>query len=322
MINFNHLRVFYQAAKHLNFTAAAKSLCITQPAVTAHVKLFEDTCNLKLFKKKAKRIYLTDEGQALYEYARKIFEYEKEIENVIEDMRELKRGILRLGTTKTYARYFMPSLISSFHDAYRHIKINLDEGSSLDMTNSLLDFGNELAIIAKVKENPDICFTPFSQEEMLVILPPDHQLAGKKAISIRDLAEEPIIMKEKGSGTRKLVSELFSKKGLTPNILMETSNTEFIKQLVQRGDGISFLVKAAVAAELREKKLATLSMKGQKIFLDVSIAYLKDQHLSPSAQAFLEILLKITSQEKAFRGINSLMGRIMTQEKRLNSPQK
>ena len=266
MINFNQLRVFHQAAKNMNFTAAAKKLYITQPAVTAHVKLFEDFCNLKLFKKRGRKMYLTHEGKALYDYAQKIFEYEKEIENLIDDMKELKRGILRLGTTKTYARYFMPSLISIFHDAYPHIKINLDEGSSLDMTNSLLDFGNELAIIAKVKENPDICFIPFSQEEMLVILPPDHHLSGKKTINFSDIAEEPIIMKEKGSGTRKLVSELFAKKDLTPNILMETSNTEFIKQLIQRGDGISFLVKAAVAVELREKNWPPFPWKARRSF--------------------------------------------------------
>lgn len=315
MINFNQLRDFYQVAKNLNFTVAANKLYITQPAVSAQIKLFEDYCKLKLFKKKGRKIYLTDEGEALYSYARKIFEYEREIESAIEDMRELKRGILRLGTTKTYACYFMPSLISTFHDAYPHIKINLDEGSSLDMTNSLLDFGNELAIIAKVEENPDICFIPFSQEEMLVILSPDHHMALRKTISINDIAEEPIIMKEKGSGTRKLVSELFAKKGLTPNILVETSNTEFIKQLVMRGDGISLLVKAAVSVEISEKKLATVSMKGQKILLNVSIAYLKDQHLSPSAQAFLDILLKLSPKEKALRGIGSLMDKIMAQEK-------
>jgi DNA-binding transcriptional LysR family regulator len=315
MINFNQLRDFYQVAKNLNFTVAANKLYITQPAVSAQIKLFEDYCKLKLFKKKGRKIYLTDEGEALYSYARKIFEYEREIESAIEDMRELKRGILRLGTTKTYARYFMPFLISTFHEAYPHIKINLDEGSSLDMINSLLDFINELVIIAKVEENPDICFNPFSQEEMLAILPPDHHLTLKKNISIKDLAREPIIMKEKGSGTRKLVSELFAQKGLTPNILMETSNTEFIKQLVQRGDGISFLVKAAVATELREKKLATVSMEGQKIFLKVSIAYLKNQHLSSSAQAFLDILLKIAPKEKSLWGIGSLMDKIVAQEK-------
>jgi len=307
MINFNQLRDFYQVAKNLNFTIAANNLYITQPAVSAQVKLFEDYCNLKLFKKKGRKIYLTDEGEVLYDYAQKIFEYEREIESTIEDMRELKRGILRLGTTKTYARYFMAFLISSFHEAYPHIKIYLDEGSSLDMANSLLDFRNELAIIAKIEENPDICFIPFSQEEMLVILSPNHKLAGKKAISIRDLAREPIIMKEKGSGTRKVVTELFAKKDLTPNILMETSNTEFIKQLVMRGDGISLLVKAAVTAELSEKKLATVSMKGQKIFLDVSIAYLKDQHLSPPAQAFLDILRKLGAKAKPLHGIGAFM---------------
>ena len=82
-----------------------------------------------------------------------------------------------------------------------------------------------------------------------------------------------------------------------------------------RGDGISLLVKAAVTAELSEKKLATVSMKGQKIFLNVSIAYHKDQHLSPPAQAFLNILLKIAPKEKASRGIGSLMNKMMSQEK-------
>jgi DNA-binding transcriptional LysR family regulator len=307
MINFNQLRDFYQVAKNLNFTIAGNNLYITQPAVSAQVKLFEDYCNLKLFKKKSRKIYLTDEGEVLYDYAQKIFEYEREIESAIEDMRELKRGILRLSTTKTYARYFMAFLISSFHEAYPHIKIHLDEGSSLDMANSLLDFRNKLAIIAKIEENPDICFIPFSQEEMLVILSPNHKLADKKALSIRDLAREPIIMKEKGSGTRKLVSELFAKKDLTPNILMETGNTEFIKQLVQRGDGISFLVKAAVTTELKENKLATVPLDGQKIFLDVCIGYLKDQHLSPPAQAFLDILRKLGARAKPLHGIDAFM---------------
>ncbi|MBW2077342.1 MAG: LysR family transcriptional regulator [Deltaproteobacteria bacterium] len=307
MINLNHLRVFYQAARHQNFSLAAKSLYITQPAVSAQIKLFEESFNLKLFKKRGRKVYLTDEGQALFEYARKIFEYEREIEDAIEDMKELKRGILRLGTTKTYARYFMPFLISKFREAYPHIKIYLDEGSSLDMTNSLLEFSNELAIIAKIEDNADICFLPFSHEELIVVLPPHHTLAHKKAVSISELAEEPVIMKEKGSGTRKLVGDLFRREDLIPDILMETSNTEFIKELVQRGDGIAFLVKETVIRELMEKKLAAVPIKDAGAFLDVNIAYLKNQHLSPPAQAFLNMLLKITQEEGPDLGIRNIM---------------
>jgi DNA-binding transcriptional LysR family regulator len=299
----------------MNFTEAAKKLYITQPAVTAHIKLFEDFCNLKLFQKRGRKIYLTDEGKALYDYTRKIFEYEKEVESLIDDLKELKRGMLRLGTSKTYARYFMPFLISNFRDAYPRIKINLDEGSSLDMMHSLLDFKNEVAVIAKVEDNPDICFLPFSQEELVLILAPEHRLARKKSICLAELAKEPIILKERGSATRKLVIALFDDNGISPEILMETSNAEFIKQLVQRGDGVSFIVGEAVAVELKEKKLASVPIKDQRILLDVSIAYLNNQHLSPPAQAFLDILLKITPKEKPDQGIRTIMAKMLAEWK-------
>ena len=308
MINLNQLRVFCEAAKCENFTLAAKKLFITQPAVTAQIKMFEDQCNLKLFKKKGRNIYLTDEGKTLYDYARKIFEWEKEIENLIDDMRDLKRGTLRLGVNKTYARYFMPFVITGFREAYPHIKINLDEGSSLDMIYSLVDLRNELAVIAKVGDHPNVCFIPFSQEEIVLILAPDHPLATKTTVSVKELEEEPIIMKEAGSGTRLLVNKLFEASGLTPNILMETSNTEFIKQLVQRGEGLSFLVREAVAIELHEKKLTTVPIRGKRTFLDVSIAYLKNQTLSPAAQSFLDVLLRISSSERPDQGIRAIMG--------------
>ena len=315
MLNFNQFRVFYYAAKNLNFTAAAGELFITQPAVTAQIKSFEEFCNLKLFKKKGRKIYLTDEGRSLYEYAAKIFRFEKEIEAVIDDMRELKRGVLSLGTTKAYARYFMPLVITTFHQNYPRIKIQLNEGSSLDMIYGLLDFKIEVAIIAKAEDNPQVHFVPFSQEEMAVIMAPGHPLTKKKKISFADLATLPFIMKENGSGTRKLVEELFEIEGCTPNTLMETSNTEFIKQLVQRGEGVSFVVKEAVAAELKEKKLTAVPLRGPKVYLDVSIAYLKDQVLSPPARAFVDTLIGLKSEELHPMGIGLLMAKILSQRK-------
>ena len=324
MLNFNQLRVFYHAAKNLNFTAAAKELFITQPAVTFQMKAFEEFCNLKLFKKRTRRMFLTDEGRVLYEYADKIFKYEKEIENVIDEMRELKRGILSLGTTKTYARYFMPLMITTFHQNYPNIKIQLNEGSSLDMIHSLLDFKIEVAVIAKARDHPDVKFSPFSKEEMAVIVAPDHHFARKKAIVFKDLANEPFIMKEKGSGTRKRVEQLFSDENCTPDILMETSSTELIKQLVERGEGISFLVRESVTAEIKEKKLAQVALKGRKMFLDVSIAYLKGQVLSPPARAFVDTLSKLKSEDEDMHpmGIGLMMAKILAQRKKQTTDDK
>ncbi len=319
MMNLNQLRVFYHAAKNLNYTAAANELFITQPAVTAQMKAFEESCNLKLFKKRGRSLFLTDEGRTLYEYAEKIFKYEKEIENAIEDMHELKRGVLSLGTTKAYARYFMPLMLSTFHESYPNIKIQLNEGSSLEMTYSLLDFKNEVAVIAKAEDLPEVNFYPFSKEEMAVIVAPGHPLTRKKAVSFKELAEEPFIMKEKGSGTRKLVEQSFANANCEPNVLMETSNAEFIKQLVQRGEGVSLLVREAVVAELGEKKLTAVPLKGPRLFLDVSIAYLKNQILSPPARAFVDTLTKLKAEGIDPMGISALMLKILAQRRKASA---
>ena len=315
MINLNQLRVFYHAAKNLNYTVAAGELFITQPAVTAQMKAFEEACNLKLFRKKGRNLFLSDGGRELFGYAEKIFKYEKEIENAIADMHKLKRGVLSLGTTKAYARYFMPLMLSNFHESYPDIKIQLYEGSSQDMTTSLLEFKNEVAVIAKAVDLPEVNFYPFSKEEMAVIVAPGHHLTKKKAVPIEELAEEPFIMKEKGSGTRKLVEQIFANAKCEPNILMETSNTEFIKQLVQRGDGVSIVVKEAVALELAEDKLANVALKGSQIYLDVSIAYLKDQPLSPPARAFVDTLTKLRAEEVDPMGIGAMMAKILAQRR-------
>jgi DNA-binding transcriptional LysR family regulator len=315
MLNFNQFRVFYYAAKNLNFTIAAGELFITQPAVTSQIKSFEEFCSLKLFKKRGRRIYLTDEGKSLYAYATKIFKYEKEIENVIDDMRELKRGILSLGTTKAYARYFMPLMISTFHKRYPNIKIQLNEGSSLEMIHSLLNFKIEVAVIARTEDNPEVHFFPFSREEMAVIVSSDHHLSRKKAVTFKDLSAEPFIMKEKGSGTRKLVEELFAAEQCAPDILMETSNTEFIKQLVQRGEGVSLVVREAVTDELKEKRLAAVSLEGPTVYLDVNIAWLKDQVLSPPARAFVDTLLGLKSDDLRPMGIGLMMAKMLAQRK-------
>jgi DNA-binding transcriptional LysR family regulator len=312
MINLNQLRAFYQVANCQNVSIAAKNLFVSQPAVTAQVKLFEENCGLKLFKKKGRNLHLTDEGKTLYEYARKIFEYERIIEDAVGQMKELKQGILRLGSARTYARYFMPFLLTGFREAYPNIKIHLDEGSSREMIHSLKELKNEVVIIARVEDNPDISFIPFSREEVVLLLSNDHRLSRKKSLVFEQLAQEPIILKDQGSGTRRLVDELFIQNSCTPNVLMETEDAEIIKLLVQHGEGISFLVREAVSVELQAKKLATVPIEDQNIFLDVSMAHLKNQPLSPPAQAFLTSMENLGTKEMRFQGMGALMQQMLT----------
>ena len=307
MLNLNQLRVFYCVAKNLSFTKAADELFITQPAVTAQVKLFEECYELKLFKKKGRGICLTDEGETLYACARQLFEYEKVVESVLDDIRHLKQGILRIGTTKTYVRYLMPHIMRIFHKKFPEIKIFLDEGSSLAMIQSLLDLRNEIAIITQVKDFAEVEFIPFAEEEVIPILSLSHLLVARQSVSVARFAQEPIIMRETGSGTRKIVNALFQRYNCTPNILMETANSEFIKQLVARGDGISFLVRESVEKDLQEKRIATVPFEHGKVYLDVNVAYLKRQPLSLTAQAFLKALDDFVPGQRPINGIHSFL---------------
>lgn len=309
MLNLNHLRIFYCVAKNLSFTKAAKELFITQPAVTAQMKLFEDGANSKFFKKKGRGVQLTDAGNALYSRVSKIFEYEKEVERLIDDIRQMKQGVLRIGTTKTYVRFLMPLVAEAFRRKYPMIRICLNEGSSKEILNTLPKLANEIAIVTQVLDNPDIMFTPFAEEELIPIISPQHPFAGRLSVSVDELAKEPLILRETGSGTRKFVNMLFDQAGCSPNIFMETANSEFIKELVAKGNGISILVREAVQKELNQRKLATVAIKAQKVYLDASIAYLKNEPLSQPARAFLETLDELCEGQCPINGIRSLLSK-------------
>lgn len=307
MINLNQLRAFYCVAKNLSYTKAAKELFITQPAVTSQVKHFEDFSQLKFFKKKGRGICLTEDGKILYQQVEQLFEVEKHIERSLDDLRNLRLGALHIGSTKTYARYLMPLMMRHFHERFPEIKIILDEGSSMDMCRDLLKLKKEIVIIANVHDSDEIEYLPFSEEEIIPILSPDHPLATREFLSMESCAREPIIMREIGSGTRERIDDFFKRQQCIPNIFLETANTEFIKQLVAQGYGISFLVKEAVLEDLKAKRLATIPLQHEKVYLAANIAYLKKQPLGLTAQAFLQVLNERAPGARPVKGIRNLL---------------
>lgn len=311
MINLNHLRIFYHAAKHLSFTKAAEDLFITQPAVTNQLRMFEDNLGMKLFIRISRNICLTEQGKMLYEYARKLFELESEIENAIDDIKKLRVGVLSVGAVRTYARTLMPVLIAYFHKFHPAITFRIDEGSSQDIIESLFTFKNEVAIVARVSDRQGIVYIPLCREELVVILPPNHRLKEKKSISVEDLHDEQVIMREKGSGTRRSVDALFEKHRITPHIMVEATNTELIKEMVQRKEGISFMSRHAASAEIREGDLNAVLIDGPTMYLDIYIAHLKAHRLSGPALAFLDIMDKVTLGDRPVEGIRTLMKKMV-----------
>jgi len=310
VINLNQLRAFYEMAKSLNFSAAAERLCVTQPAVSKQIKYLEEYYDLKLFIKKGRMIELTDEGTKIFVYAKHIFESERHLEEIIIGMKSLRHGSLCIGTTKTYARYFILPLLSLFQSIFPNIIVELDEGSSLDMSKTLLDFKNSLVIVAKVENDPGIKFIPLMVEEIVLIASPNYSLIKRGSVCFSDLKNIPIVMKETGSGTRKLIEKKFAEYNLKPNTIAQSSNMEFIKQMVIRNEAISFVVKRAVEDELRNGHLISVDIIDTKLLLKIFVAYLSEYELPKIAKNFVDFVISPSENKKLPVGMQEVLSRI------------
>lgn len=286
-MNLNQLRIFFESARNLSFSKAAEHLFISQPAVSMQIKQLEEMLRLKLFTKAGRRLYLTESGKMLLGYAQKIFDLEHEAEVALNELKEIKRGTLHIGTTKTYARYLMPNYISQFHTLYPQVGIHLNEGSSMEMMQSLYHMKNELAIVAGTSFPKFINSIVFRKEDVLFVVSPDHPLASRGVVSVEEVSRIPLIMREEGSGTRRVVTDMFKKMGFSPSILYEASNLEFIKELLSRGEGASFIVRPAVERELSRGVLKEVAISDVSLTMDAYIAYLSEASLSKIARAFI-----------------------------------
>lgn len=294
-MNLNQLRIFFESAKHLSYTRAAKRLFISQPAVSSQVKHLEEVLRQQLFTKVGKKMHLTESGKVLFSYASKIFELEAEAEKSLNDIKEIQKGTLHVGTTKTYARYLMPRYMSTFHAMYPGISIHLSEGSSMEMIQSLSHMKIEIAIVASANYPKSLQNIALGHEEILLIVRPDHELAKQDSITIEKLSKIPLIMREEGSGTRRVIMEMFKKADCTPTILHEASNFGLIIELMEIGEGASFVVKSAVEKELEKGILKAIKIIDASLMMNVNIVYLSEKTLSKTGRAFINMLLSTRS---------------------------
>jgi DNA-binding transcriptional LysR family regulator len=291
-MNLNQLGIFYESARLENFSKAAERLYITQPAVSAQIKQLEEFFDVKLFNTVGRRVHLTEAGKVLLDCAQKIFDAERDAEAAMQDIRELKRGSLHIAVTKDYAPYVIPRYVSRFHALHPGISIHLSEGSSAEIMEELSTFKHELAIVGGTVFPKSVVGKTFRTEELLLVAAPNHPIASQGSVTVEDLARMPLIVREEGSTSRSLVMDMFKARDLSPNIAYEASNLEFIKKLGMRGEGLHFVSRKVVEAELASGALKEIRIEGVHLAMGTSVVYLKHLKLSKIANAFLETLFE------------------------------
>lgn len=289
----HQLKVFEAAARHGSFTRAAEELFLTQPTVSMQIKQLTKSVGLPLFEQVGKRLYLTEAGRELYATCRQIFETIAQFEMKVADLKGLKQGQLRLAVITT-AKYFIPRLLGPFCQLYPGIEISLQvtnhEGILERMTNNM----DDLYIMSQVPEHLDVSYQQFLENPLVVLAPINHPLAKEKNIPIQRLADEPFIMREPGSGTRRAVQQLFDQHGVTVKVKLELGSNEAIKHAIAGGLGISVLSRHTLLPDTGD--LTILDVENFPIKRDWYMVYPSGKQLSIVARTYFEYLMDAAKQ--------------------------
>jgi len=287
--SLNSLLVFHEVAKYKSFSKAAEELFISQPAVTKHIKELERKIGMGLIQRRRGAFSLTEAGKILFKYSHKISSHLMEIENLLEDLKKVYQGILRIGTTEAYSKGLMPKLLSGFQASFPSVKIALDVGNSEEIEKSLLAYKNDLALIAMTRASSRFETIPFLKEELVLIVSPYHPLSKKQAVSLKELGRYPLIIRAKGSTTRRIVLQAFKEVGVLPSLLIEAGSSEFIKQWVSEGKGVSIIVKRTAEDEEKRGIIKTIPLY-EKLYLKVAFLYLKEAKSNPAIKTFVNFI--------------------------------
>jgi DNA-binding transcriptional LysR family regulator len=274
MENFR-LKVFRVVARHLNFSRAAEELLLTQPAVTQQIKALEDEYGLPLFDRQGGRIALTASGRALLPYAEKLKEIADEAYESVTSAAGNHAGKLALGASQTIGQYVLPTLVAAFLRENPRIGVTAVSGNTDEMLEALASRRIQLALIEGPGLRKDFHVEPFMEDRMVLVVPASHEWADRE-IRPDDLKGAPLLMREFGSGSRRVVEAALAKAGLRKKDIhatMELDSTEGLLSAVEAGLGITFVSRWAVRNQLALGTLKLAQVKGVRLARKFSLAY-------------------------------------------------
>lgn len=291
MENFR-LKVFRVVARHLNFSRAAEELLLTQPAVTQQIKALEDEYGVPLFDRSGGRIALTAAGQALLPYAEKLKSIADEAYEAVSSAAGTHAGSLHLGASQTIGQYLLPNLVAAFLRENPRISVTAISGNTDEMLEALAAHRIQLALIEGPALRKDIHLEPFMEDEMVLVVPASHEWAERE-IDLRTLATQPLLIREYGSGSRRVVEAALAKAGLKAkdlNTTMELDSTEGLLNGVEAGLGVTFVSRWAARNQLALGAVRLAQVKGLRITRVFAIAYPAGPEPVGNAAAFRRFL--------------------------------
>jgi LysR family transcriptional regulator, low CO2-responsive transcriptional regulator len=295
----HQLAVFRAVARHSSYTRAAAELHISQPAVSRQVHLLEDALGVALFERIGRRVRLTDAGGDVLAYAQRVGSLVDELEAVLSERGQLRRGSLRLIGTSTAGEYLLPPLVADFRRAHPGISVSLRVANREHVLAALANGEVDLAVMGRPPARSDWDSVRILPNELVAIAPPRHPLTSVADIQPAQLVGETFFLRESGSGTRLATEDFLRQAGVSLNDAVELGSDSAIKQAVMAGLGLAILSRQAVRLELEVGRLALLWIQGLPLERHWFLVCPSERRAVPTVVAFEQLVKHAVQVAKA-----------------------
>ncbi len=282
-MTFRKLEIFYTVAEILNMTKASKILYISQPSISQVIKELEGDMEVQFFQRIGRKLYLTEEGKVFKGYALRMLNLYRESTEVIRDMKELRRGNIKLGASTTIGTYLLPDIVADFKREYPHIDIDLFIDNTDIISKELLKNKLDIAFVEGPVYEEELRQQKIWDDKLVFIS--SRESTWDKVITREDISNEVLILREKGSGSRKVFEKAIGEERNRDVFVF--GSTEAIKRAVKKGIGIACVSSLAIADEVTREELRVSEIEGLEIKRDLNILYHKDKQFSSLIEEFL-----------------------------------
>jgi LysR family transcriptional regulator, low CO2-responsive transcriptional regulator len=291
-MDFDQIETFLEVAKLSSFSRAAERRFRTQPAISSQIRSLEEEVGAKLLDRSGGRVAVTAAGKVFQKYAEETVEQRRVMMVALAEMHRIPRGEIVVSANEGTCLHILPEVFAEFKHQYPSVAVSVKRSEHQKILEAIIENSSDFGVVSMPIKDKRYTVVPIHKDELVVITPVNHALAGRNEATLAEIAQYPLLLPKLGR-TRDALEALFHEQHLKPIVSMELDSSELTKRFVAADVGISFIPRSNVAEDIRARALSALKITDTILQRDLALVFRKDKALSKAALAFIEIAVRL-----------------------------
>ena len=297
-MDFDQLETFLEVARLSSFSRAAERRFRTQPAISSQIRALEEEVGAKLLDRSGGKVAVTAPGKVFQKYAEETLEQRRVVLIALAEMQRVPRGEIVVSANEGTCLHILPEVFADFKRQYPSVAVSVKRLEHNKNLEAIIDNSCDFGVVSLPVNDKRLTVVPIHRDELVVIAPPDHPLAGQASVTVAEVVEYPLLLPKVGR-TRDALEQLFHERRLKPIVSMELDSSELLKRFVAVAVGVGFIPRSNVVEDLKAKALVAMTLADARIQRELALVFRKDKALSRAALAFIEIAVKLKAAQAA-----------------------